>query len=39
MVSCYNLASVTANFGASSLTYSPPGGYNAGLYTGTADTN
>lgn len=39
MVSCYNLASVTANFGASSLTYSPPGGYNAWLYTGTADTN
>lgn len=34
MVSCYNLASVTANFWPS-LTYSPPAGFNAGLYTGT----
>ena len=29
-----NLATnMTANFGASALTYTPPGGYNAGLYT------
>jgi len=28
----------TANFGATALTYSPPSGFNAGLYTGTADT-
>lgn len=27
---------VSANFGASTLTYTPPSGYNAGLYTGTA---
>lgn len=28
----------TANFGASALTYAPPSGYNAGLYTGTIDS-
>jgi len=28
----------TANFGATALTYTPPSGYNAGLYTG-SDTN
>lgn len=29
---------VTCNFGATAFTYTPPAGYNAGLYTGTADT-
>lgn len=29
--------SVTANFGASAFNYSVPSGYNAGLYTGTAN--
>ncbi len=28
-----NGVAVTANFGASALTYTPPSGYNAGLYT------
>ncbi len=32
-----NGTAMTANFGATALTYSPPGGFNAGLYTGTAD--
>jgi hypothetical protein len=27
-----SILSVTANFGASAFTYTPPGGYNAGLY-------
>lgn len=29
-------SSCTANFGATAFTYTPPGGYNAGLFTGTA---
>lgn len=29
----------TANFGASAFVYSPPSGYNAGLYTGSASAN
>lgn len=31
--------SFTVNFGATALTYSPPGGYNAGLYTGGGANN
>ena len=31
-----NNCSDTANFGSSTLTYSPPTGYNTGLYSGTA---
>lgn len=30
--------SVTANFGATALTYTPPGGFNAGLYDGVIAT-
>lgn len=32
-----NTASITANFGATALTYTPPTGFNAGLYDSTAD--
>ena len=32
-------ATATANFGASSFTYTPPAGYNAGFYTSSTDVN
>ena len=31
--------SATANFGATALTYTPPSGFNAGLYSGSASVN
>ena len=32
-------STVTANFGATALTYSPPSGFNTGLYSGTASNS